>query len=118
MYCLIYYQTLMFLRSIFLCQALLWRVLTQLLSGLRVVHGKNMALRIVSPVHVLLTSGTMVRFNCVGIPDVLEFESRKTLTELQIDDLIKLGKNVSARGRSHLLPSTLLTLLVKVSDLL
>ena len=36
----------------------------------------------------------MVRFNCVGIPDVLEFESRKTLTELQIDDFIKLGNGV------------------------
>jgi PAB-dependent poly(A)-specific ribonuclease subunit 3 len=33
----------------------------------------------------------VVRFNNVGITDVLEFESRKTLTELQIDDLIKLG---------------------------
>jgi PAB-dependent poly(A)-specific ribonuclease subunit 3 len=69
----------------------MWRVLTQLLSGLRVVHAKNMAIRAISPLHVLLTSGTVVRFNNVGITDVLEFESRKTLTELQIDDLIKLG---------------------------
>jgi PAB-dependent poly(A)-specific ribonuclease subunit 3 len=78
-------------RGPLLNEALLWRVLTQLLSGLRLVHGKNMALRVISPVHVLLTSGTVVRFNCVGIPDVLEFESRKTLTEMQIDDLVKLG---------------------------
>jgi hypothetical protein len=131
--------------------------------------GQNMAMRVISPQHVLLTSGTVVRFNNVGITgtrslplqkisrlvlrhcsyflllsilhrtessvstldlimrrifdvisffarlyahehtqihtltltnthllllehsDVLEFESRRTLTELQIDDLVKLG---------------------------
>jgi PAB-dependent poly(A)-specific ribonuclease subunit 3 len=78
-------------RGPLLNEALMWRVLAQLLSGLRLVHSRNMALRMISPVHVLLTSGTVARFNCIGVADVLEFESRKTLTELQIDDIVKLG---------------------------
>lgn len=46
-----------------------------------------MAMRVVSPVHVLLTSGTVVRFNNVGILDVLEEENIKSLSDLQIEDL-------------------------------
>jgi len=72
-------------------EQLLWRILIQLLSAVRAIHGRNMALRIVNPIHILLTAGTVVRFNCVGIPDVIEFESRKTLHEMQIEDLVKLG---------------------------
>ena len=28
----------------------------------------------------------------MGIPDIIEFESRKNLTELQMDDIVKLGR--------------------------
>lgn len=72
-------------------EQLLWRILIQLLSAIRAIHARNMALRIVNPIHILLTAGTVVRFNGVGIPDVIEFESRKTLHEMQIEDLVKLG---------------------------
>jgi PAB-dependent poly(A)-specific ribonuclease subunit 3 len=73
-------------------EQLLWRILIQLISAVRVIHSRNMALRVINPIHILLTAGTVVRFNCVGIPDVIEFESRKTLHEMQIEDLVKLGQ--------------------------
>ena len=78
-------------RGALLSEALLWRVLSQLLSGLRLVHLRGMAVRNVSPGHVFLTSGTCAKFSGVGILDVLEFESRKTLPEMQMEDLIKLA---------------------------
>jgi PAB-dependent poly(A)-specific ribonuclease subunit 3 len=72
-------------------EPLLWRILTQLMAGLRLVHNRGFAIRHISPTHILLTSGTMARFNSVGVTDVLEFESRKPMTELQYDDIVKLG---------------------------
>lgn len=78
-------------RGALLSEALLWRILCQLLSGIRLVHLRGMALRNVSPSHVLLTSGTCAKFSGAGIVDVLEFESRKTLPELQVEDITKMG---------------------------
>eukprot|EP01034_Spumella_vulgaris_P024001 gene24001-30288_t len=79
-------------RGPMLSEALLWRLLVQLFSAVRLVHKRNMALRVVDIGHILITSGTVARFNCVGIPDVLEFESRKSPAELQIEDIVKLGR--------------------------
>ncbi|CAE7770153.1 pan3 [Symbiodinium microadriaticum] len=50
-----------------------------------------MAVRSLSPSHILLTSGARFRIANVGVADVLEFESRKTLQDLQVEDLVKLG---------------------------
>lgn len=66
----------------------------QLLSALRHVHGRGYSVRVVEPAHIILTSGTIARFSSVGILDILEFESRKSVPELQQDDLIKLGRVV------------------------
>ncbi len=75
-----------------LIETLIWRILVQLVSAMRLVHGRGAALRVVDSMHVLLTSGTCVRFNCVAIPDVIEFESRKTVADLQMEDVMKLGR--------------------------
>lgn len=73
-------------------EALLWRILVQLLSAIKSIHQRNMAVRVIDPIHVLMTSGTNVRINCVGVPDVLEFESRKNVLEMMQEDLIRLGR--------------------------
>ena len=51
-------------------------------------------MRVVDPAHIILTSGTNARFSCVGVLDVLEFESRKSVDGLQQEDLIKIGRVV------------------------
>eukprot|EP01036_Dinobryon_divergens_P034814 gene34814-45028_t len=75
-------------------EGLLWRLTVQLLCGVRAVHSRNMAVRVLDPVHVLFTSGACFRINCVGVPDVLEFESRKTLQDMMSEDLVKLARVV------------------------
>jgi PAB-dependent poly(A)-specific ribonuclease subunit 3 len=72
-------------------EPLLWRLLSQLLVGIRLVHSRGMAVRSINCSHILLTSGFRFRIASVGVVDVLEFESRKTLQDMQIEDLIKLG---------------------------
>ena len=72
-------------------ESLLWRLLSQLLAGVRHVHSRHMAIRSISPSHVLLTSGARFRIANVGVVDVLEFESRKSLGDMQLADLYCLG---------------------------
>jgi hypothetical protein len=74
-----------------LAEPMLWRMLIQLLVCMRHVHRRGLAIRSVSASNVLLTSGTRFRFSNAGVMDVLEFESRKKLEELQADDLVRLG---------------------------
>lgn len=81
-------------RGPLLAESLIWRLLVQLLTAVRHVHNQGGSIRVIDPTHVILTSGTNARFSCVGILDVLEFESRKSISELQKDDLAKLGRLV------------------------
>lgn len=74
-----------------LAEALLWRILTQLLLGIRAAHLHGLAVRAIGITRILLVSGTRIRINSIGVPDVLEFESRRALSELQADDILKLG---------------------------
>ena len=79
------------LRGPLLKESLIWRIFTQLLSALRVVHRKSLAIQSIRLQHVILTSGTVARFNNVGISDVLKSEGRASISAQQSDDLIMLG---------------------------
>jgi PAB-dependent poly(A)-specific ribonuclease subunit 3 len=81
-------------RGPLLAESLIWRLLVQLLTAVRHVHNQGGSIRVIDATHIILTSGTNARFSCVGILDVLEFESRKSISELQKDDLAKLGRLV------------------------
>lgn len=72
-------------------EALLWRLLAQISAGMRLVHSRGMAVRSLNPSHILLTSGARFRIANVGVVDVLEFESRKSLQDWQMEDVVKLG---------------------------
>ena len=87
-------------------ESLIWSCLLQLVSAIRAVHGNNLALRTLQLNHVLCTQQSdlttvssgpyglpklRLRINCVGVVDILEFESRKGSEELKIADMRALG---------------------------
>ncbi|KAL7444387.1 hypothetical protein ACHAXH_009987 [Discostella pseudostelligera] len=87
-------------------ESLIWSCAVQLVSAIRAVHGNNLAVRTLQLNHILCTPENSMpmssfgmyglpklrlRINCVGIIDVLEFEARKGLEELQIVDMRALG---------------------------
>jgi PAB-dependent poly(A)-specific ribonuclease subunit 3 len=84
-------------------EPLIWSCLTQLVSAIRAVHGNNLAVRTLQLNHILCTQENNTsagpyglpklryRINCIGIVDILEFESRKGLEELQEMDMRSLG---------------------------
>lgn len=87
-------------------ESLVWSCLVQLVSAIRAVHGNNLAVRTLQLNHILCTQENIMsvassgpyglpklrlRINCIGIIDVLEFEARKGLEELQNSDMRALG---------------------------
>jgi len=104
-------------------EEVLWNLLVQLVVSMRSVHMEhNGAVRAVDTNHILVTSlpsssrtyaqaqaqgnsaastpstCPRVRFNCVGVLDVLEHESRKSVQDLQREDVFKLGQVLLSVG--------------------
>ncbi|CAN0174931.1 unnamed protein product [Ectocarpus sp. 12 AP-2014] len=85
-----------------LSEGLLWRLVCQLLGALRATHAAGAALRNVHPSRVLYCLvGDRVRVNWVGCLDVLEYETRKQVSELQRQDMVDLGSLILALACRH-----------------
>lgn len=88
-------------------ERLLWSYTTQLVAAIRTVHANRLACRCLQPNHILRTSGGRLRISCVGIADALEFEARKSLAEIQREDMVCLGRIIlSLATRTMITPST------------
>lgn len=70
---------------------IIWRLICQLIVCIRSAHAQSLAIRCIGPTHVLYTSGGRFRIANCGVMDVLEFESRKSLADMQAEDLVRLG---------------------------
>lgn len=87
-------------------ESMIWSCLVQLVSAVKAVHANNLAVRTLQLNHILTqesassASGAFssyglpklrLRINCIGVIDILEYESRKPLDELQRADMRALG---------------------------
>ena len=78
-------------------EPVLWSCLTQLVSAMRVVHSHNLAVRTLRWQHVLATldaenTRLRLRLGSLGVVDALEFEARKHVADLQMEDVRDLGR--------------------------
>lgn len=76
-------------------EPLLWSCIVQLVAAIRAVHAGNLACRVLQLNHVLCTTlmdRIRVQINCLGVVDALEFEARKQVGELQLEDMRDFGR--------------------------
>lgn len=97
-------------------EGLIWSYATQLVSVMRAVHGAQLGVRVLQLNRILVTpelgsgipttavgggamAGRMalthrvrLRVNCIGVLDALEFEARKSVKELQLQDIVDFGR--------------------------
>lgn len=78
-------------------EPILWSCVSQLVSAIRKVHESNLAVRTVRLQHCLCNtestgSKLRLRLGSLGIVDALEFEARKHLVDLQMEDIRDLGR--------------------------
>ena len=87
--------------SAFVTEATLWSYLVQIANALKIIHGHNLAARVLDPSKILLTDKNRIRLNGCGILDVLDFDVSPTLGDQQRDDLLQLGRLILAIGLNN-----------------
>jgi PAB-dependent poly(A)-specific ribonuclease subunit 3 len=80
-----------------LTEPIIWSCVSQLVSSIRKVHGNNLAVRTLRLQQCLCNTDSTgsrlrIRLGSLGIIDALEFEARKHLVDLQMEDLRDLGR--------------------------
>lgn len=76
-------------------ESILWSAICQWTSVIRRVHQARLAVRTLDARHVLLQMDSLrLRWyiNCAGVMDALEWESRKPVEVLQLEDIRQLGR--------------------------
>jgi len=78
-------------------EPILWSIIAQLVSAIRIIHGNNLACHTLHLQHVLSNTDASntrlrVRIGSLGIVDTLEFEARKPVKDSQMDDMRDLGR--------------------------
>ncbi|KAI8848988.1 hypothetical protein BC829DRAFT_393090 [Chytridium lagenaria] len=74
-------------------EKILWSYVIQIASGLKSIHSSGLAARVLEPTKVILTGKNRVRLSCVGVIDMLTYDSSvKSIAQLQHDDLSQFGQ--------------------------
>ncbi|ORY16491.1 PAB-dependent poly(A)-specific ribonuclease subunit PAN3 [Clohesyomyces aquaticus] len=73
-------------------EQVIWGYIVQIASAIKAIHGVGLAARLITPSKVLITSKNRVRLNACGILDVVQFDNGRTLSEVQAEDLVQLGR--------------------------
>lgn len=75
-----------------IAEDVLWSYITQIANALRAIHGLGLAARCLDPSKIIVTEKNRIRLGACSILDVLEFESRRPLPELQQADMVQFGQ--------------------------
>ncbi|XP_071846409.1 PAN2-PAN3 deadenylation complex subunit pan3-like isoform X2 [Apostichopus japonicus] len=82
-------------------EGVIWTYVIQLSAALRTIHSSELACRVMDPTKILLKGKSRILVNCVGIFDVLTYDSNQSspmtmIPHYQQEDLISLGKVILA----------------------
>lgn len=86
-------------------EQVLWGYITQIANALKAIHSNGLAARVIDPSKVLLTAKNRVRLNACAIMDVVQFDSQRSVADLQHQDLVSFGQLIITLGANS--PSVL-----------
>ena len=70
----------------------LWSYITQITTALKAIHSAGLAARCLDPSKVILTEKHRIRLSACSILDVVNFDQRRPVQELQQEDLMNFGR--------------------------
>jgi PAB-dependent poly(A)-specific ribonuclease subunit 3 len=73
-------------------EATLWGYISQIANALKAIHSLNLAARCIDPSKIIVTDKNRIRLSACSILDVVQFDSRRPIQELQQDDFIQFGR--------------------------
>ncbi|GKZ79441.1 hypothetical protein CBS63078_10011 [Aspergillus niger] len=82
-------------------EQVLWGYMTQIANALKAIHASQLAARIIDPSKILLTGRNRIRLNACAIMDVVQFDTQRSLAELQRQDLVNFGQLIVTLGANQ-----------------
>ncbi|KAE8151961.1 PAB-dependent poly(A)-specific ribonuclease subunit pan3 [Aspergillus avenaceus] len=79
-------------------EQVLWGYMTQIANALKAIHSNGLAARILDPSKVLLTGKNRIRLNACSIMDVVQFDTQRSIADLQRQDLVNFGQMIVTLG--------------------
>ncbi|KAG6020946.1 hypothetical protein E4U41_002675 [Claviceps citrina] len=75
-------------------EAILWAYISQIANALKSIHSVNLAARCIDVTKIILTDKNRIRLSACSILDVVLFEVRRPVQELQQDDFVQFGRTI------------------------
>jgi PAB-dependent poly(A)-specific ribonuclease subunit 3 len=79
-------------------EQILWGYMTQIANALKSIHTNGLAARVLEASKVLLTGKNRIRLNACAVLDVVQFDSQRTVADLQRQDLVNFGQLIVTLG--------------------
>uniref|UniRef100_A0A8H7TVJ1 PAN2-PAN3 deadenylation complex subunit PAN3 n=1 Tax=Bionectria ochroleuca TaxID=29856 RepID=A0A8H7TVJ1_BIOOC len=75
-------------------ESVLWSYISQIANALKAIHSINLAARCVDVSKIIVTDKNRIRLNACSVLDVVQFDNRRPVQELQQEDLIQFGRTI------------------------
>ncbi|KAF4471264.1 poly(A)-specific ribonuclease [Fusarium albosuccineum] len=75
-----------------IAENVLWGYIAQIANALKAIHGSNLAARCIDPSKIILTHKNRIRLSACSILDVVQYDARRPVQDLQQEDLIQFGR--------------------------
>ncbi|KAK2612633.1 PAB-dependent poly(A)-specific ribonuclease subunit 3 [Conoideocrella luteorostrata] len=75
-------------------EAALWGYISQIANALKSIHSVNLAARCIDVTKIILTDKNRIRLNACSILDVVHYDTRRPIQELQQDDFVQFGRTI------------------------
>ncbi|KAJ5682615.1 PAB-dependent poly(A)-specific ribonuclease subunit 3 [Penicillium macrosclerotiorum] len=82
-------------------EQVLWGYMTQIANALKAIHTNGLAARVLEAGKVLLTGKNRIRLNACAILDVVQFDTQRTVADLQRQDLVNFGQLIVTLGANQ-----------------
>ncbi|KAB8237275.1 PAN-complex poly(A)-binding subunit PAN3 [Aspergillus alliaceus] len=84
--------------STHISEQVLWGYMTQIANGLKAIHSNGLAARVLDASKVLLTGRNRIRLNACAVMDVVQYDTQRTIADLQRQDLVNFGQLIVTLG--------------------
>lgn len=91
-------QNSRFPRTTTVAENVLWSYICQFCNALKAIHAEGLAARCIELSKVILTDKNRLRLSACAILDVLEYESKRPILDLQQDDFVNVGRVILSIG--------------------
>lgn len=97
-------------------EPVLWGYISQIANALKAIHGADLAARCLDVSKILLTDKNRIRLSGCAVLDVVQFDARRPVADLQQEDFLQFGRTLLCLA-TNTLPAHLTNLQLSVEQM-